>query len=300
MRNYAQEFKGIYPALLTPFDTENKINEKALRKLVRFNIDKGVQGFYVCGSTAECFLLSVDDRKRILDIVADENAGRVRIIAHVGAISQLQAVDLARHAKSAGADMVSSICPFYYGFPFPNLRSYYFALADSVDLPVLIYYFPANSGVKLTAESIGEFLTDPRFAGIKFTNNDFYMMQQIKAAFPDSVVFNGYDEMFLCGIGMGADGGIGSTYNFMAEKFIGIMQAMQQGKLSEARRLQYQANAVITQLYRHEIMPAEKAVLEMMGIPMGSCLEPFGKLDQQAKDALRSVLLENGCTGLQA
>ena len=183
MDNYAAEFGGIYPALLTPFDAGGKINEKSLRRLVRFNIDKGVKGFYVCGSTAECFLLSPEQRKRILEIVADENAGRVKLIAHVGAISQAQALDLARHAAAAGADMVSSICPFYYGFPFENLKAYYFALADSTDLPVLIYYFPANSGVKFTVDMVSAFLQDRRFAGVKFTNNDFFMLQQIKAAY---------------------------------------------------------------------------------------------------------------------
>ena len=100
MKDYASAFKGIYPALLTPFDSEYRINEKALRQLVKMNLDKGVQGFYVCGSTAEAFMLSVEDRKKILEIVADENAGKAKIIAHIGAIS--------RDSPAHSADSIST------------------------------------------------------------------------------------------------------------------------------------------------------------------------------------------------
>ena len=296
MKDYASAFKGIYPALLTPFDSEYRINEKALRQLVKMNLDKGVQGFYVCGSTAEAFMLSVEDRKKILEIVADENAGKAKIIAHIGTISQLQAIDLARHAQANGADMVSSICPFYYGFPFKDLKAFYYALADSVDLPVLVYYFPANSGVKFTLDMVEEFLCDERFAGVKFTNNDFFMLQQIKAHYPKSVVFNGYDEMFLCGISMGADGGVGSTYNFMAEKYLGIMDAFKNGNIAKAQKLQFEANAILVKLVKYGIMPAEKAILEMMGIPMGNCLKPFAEVSEEARKDLRETLLANGCS----
>lgn len=296
MKDYAEAFRGIYPALLTPFDSEYRINEKALRQLVRLNLDKGVQGFYVCGSTAEAFMLSVEDRKKILDIVTDENAGKAKIIAHVGAISQLQATDLARHAQAAGADMISSICPFYYGFPFKDLKAFYYDLADSVDLPVLVYYFPANSGVKFTLDMVEEFLCDERFAGVKFTNNDFFMLQQIKAHYPKAAVFNGYDEMFLCGISMGADGGVGSTYNFMAEKYLGIMEAFRNGNITAAQKLQFEANAILAKLIKYGVMPAEKAILEMMGIPMGNCLKPFAEVSEEAKKDLRETLLSNGCS----
>lgn len=294
MKDYTV-FKGIYTALLTPFDPSGAIHEQTLRQLVRFNIAKGVTGFYVCGSTAEAFMLSSDERKHILEIVADEAAGRVKLIAHVGAISQRQAVDLAKHAAACKADMISSIPPFYYGFSFEEIKSYYFALADSVELPVLIYHFPANSGVQLTADKVDQFLCDERFAGIKFTSNDFMMLQQIKARHPNAVAFNGYDEMFLCGLSMGADGGIGSTYNFMADKFIAMQKLFANGDLPAARRLQAQANAIIAALCRFGVMPAEKAALEMMGIPMGVCQKPMRALTDADKNALREALLANGC-----
>jgi len=290
-----KRFQGIFPALLTPFDKNGKVYYPALEKLVEMNLEKGVDGFYVCGSTAEAFLLEDEVRKEILEHVIEYNAGRGTIIAHIGTISQERAVELARHAEKAGADAVSSIPPFYYGFSFECIQNYYFAIADAVSIPVIIYNFPANSGVKLTTENVRVFLNDPRFLGVKHTSNDFFMLQQMKGIRDDVVIYNGYDEMFLSGIAAGADGGIGSTYNFMAEKFIAIRKHMLAGELVKAQAIQKQANNIIEELIRLNVMPAEKAALEMMGIEMGDCLKPFPSLTAGQKEELRKVLVENGC-----
>lgn len=288
-------FKGIFPALLTPFTQDGKVNYRALRQLVEMNLEKGVDGFYVCGSAGEAFLLEDETRKEILEHVIEFNAHRGTIIAHIGTINQERAVNLARHAENAGADAVSSIPPFYYGFNFQCLQSYYFAIADAVNIPVIIYNFPANSGVKLTTENVRLFLNDPRFLGVKHTSSDFFMLQQMKEIRDDAVIYNGYDEMFLSGIAAGADGGIGSTYNFMAEKFIAIREHALAGEIEAAREIQRQANNIIDELIRLEVMPAEKAALEMMGIDMGECLLPFPRLSNVQKEELRKVLVDNGC-----
>lgn len=290
-----KEFGGIYPALLTPFKKDGSVNYDALRQLVRLNLEKGVSGFYVCGSTAEAFLLDTDTRKKLLECVVDETNGKAKILAHVGTISQNTAVDLAKHAAACGADAVSSIPPFYYGFPFEGIKNYYFALADAVDVPVLIYHFPANSGVQLTLEHASMFLADKRFMGVKYTSNDLFLLSRIKALREDAIVYNGYDEIFLSGLAAGADGGIGSTYNFMAEKFIKIKELFEKGDIKAAQALQQEANRVIAALIKLGVMPAEKAALSLMGIDMGDCLPPFAKLDDSQVEWLKGVLKENNC-----
>lgn len=290
-----KDFSGIYPALLTPFKKDGSVNYDALRQLVRLNIDKGVTGFYVCGSTAEAFLLDTDTRKKLLECVVDESNGKAKILAHVGTISQNTAVDLAKHAAACGADAVSSIPPFYYGFPFDCIKNYYFALADAVDVPVLIYHFPANSGVQLTLDHARMFLADERFMGVKYTSNDLFLLSQIKALRDDAIVYNGYDEIFLSGLAAGADGGIGSTYNFMAEKFIKIKELFEKGEMKAAQALQQEANRVIAALIKLGVMPAEKAALSLMGIDMGQCLPPFQQLDETQVKWLAGVLKENNC-----
>ena len=288
-----QKLKGIFPALLTPFTKEDKINEKALQQLVKMNIDKGVDGFYVGGSTAEAFLLSLEERKYIVDIVAQEAKGKCAIIVHIGCISTDQAVELGKHAEKAGVDAVSSIPPFYYNFSFPEIKSHYFEIVNRVNLPMVMYNFPAFSGVTLNSDNIGEFLKDPRFIGIKHTSSDFFSLERFKQTYKDVLVYNGFDEMFLAGLSMGADGGVGSTYNFMAEKFIRIKQLFGEGRMEEARRVQNEANNIIKVLVKVGVLPGEKEVLNQMGLEFGECRKPFKKVSEEEKEMLRKVLAEN-------
>ena len=111
------KYNGIFTALLTPFDSNNRINEKELEKLVKYNIDKGVTGFYVGGSTAEAFLLKTEERKQIMDVVKSV-APNHTLIAHIGSVNELEARELGKYAKKLSYDVVSSVAPFYYKFSF--------------------------------------------------------------------------------------------------------------------------------------------------------------------------------------
>ncbi|MBQ9761368.1 MAG: N-acetylneuraminate lyase [Clostridia bacterium] len=281
-----EKLKGIFTALLTPFDENNKVNEKSLADLVRMNVKMGVKGFYVGGSTAEAFLLSTDERKLIMDIVKD-TAPECTLIAHIGSLDERVALELGKHAKNLSYDLVSSVAPFYFKFSFDEIKNYYYRLADGSELPMLVYHFPNFSGVNMGIKEMSAFLADDRFAGIKYTSNDFFTLERCKAHFPDKVIYNGFDEMFLAGLSMGADGAIGSTYNFMANKFVKINLLFAQNKLAEARKLQNEANEIIEALIKVGVMAGEKAVVSAMGIPMGNCREPFGKLEG---DALKQFL----------
>ena len=277
-----KNLKGIFTALLTPFDKENKVNKKELEKLVQFNVDKGVTGFYVGGSTAEAFLLSTKERKRIMDVVKSA-APEKALIAHIGSVHEDEAAELARHAEKLGYDAISSVAPYYYKFSAKEIRDYYFRLAYATDLPMLVYHFPAFSGVNMGIAEMGVFLSDPKFIGIKFTSNDFFLLEQCKAAFPDKIVYNGYDEMFLAGLSMGADGGVGSTYNFMADKFVKIQKLFAENRVPEAQQVQKEANRIITLLCRIGVMQAEKEVLNQLGFDFGCCRKPFGEPTEEEK-----------------
>lgn len=285
-------FHGVFPALLTPFDAAGAVNYDALRELVRWNLDKGVNGFYVCGSTSEAFLLSNDERKKIVETVCAEVAGKAAVIAHVGCIGQDMAVELARHAEEAGADAISSVPPFYYGFSFAEIKNYYFALADT-GLPVVLYNFVPAGGARLTAAQFMEFLSDPRFLGVKHTSSDFFLLERLKAFRPDAVIFNGFDEMFLSGLAAGADGGIGSTYNFMAEKYIAIEQAFRAGDIAAAQAEQKKANAIIQVLLEYGVMPGAKALCRHLGLDLGNCRKPFRTLTEEQAAHLIAVYEEN-------
>ena len=284
------ELKGIFTALLTPFDSNNKISKEALVQLIKHNIKLGVQGFYVGGSTAEAFLLSTEERKQVMDICR-EAAPNHKLIAHIGSISEDEALELALYAKALGYDAISSVAPFYYKFSFEEIKNYYFRLAKATGMPMIVYHFPAFSGVSMGVKEISTFLEKKQFIGIKFTSNDFFTLEQVRAKFPDKLIYNGYDEMFLAGVSMGADGGIGSTYNFMADKFVKIHQLFENNQIAEAQALQKEANRIITLLCQIGVMQAEKEVLNQLGIPFGNCRRPFGEPTQEQKHLIAKEII---------
>lgn len=286
-----EKFKGIFPALLTPFDGQDRVDTEVLGRLVDYNLQKGVDGFYVAGSTAEVFLLDAKERLAVMEAVSSRAGGKCTLIAHIGCISTKQAIEYAREAKEMGYDAISSVAPFYYKFSFEEIRRYYFDIVDAVDLPMLIYNFPAFSGVNLTTDNIREFLADDRFLGVKHTSSDFYALEQFKAGFPDKIVYNGYDEMFLAGLSMGADGGIGSTFNFMAEKYIEIRRFFQENDMSAAQALQREVNTILRALVEVGVMQGEKAIMEGLGFPLGQARSPFAPLSGAQKEKLLRLAL---------
>ena len=285
------KFEGIFPALLTPFDESDHVNVKVLEQLVEYNLQKGVNGFYVGGSTAEAFLLTEEERLLVMKTVSEIAQGKCTLIAHIGCISTSQAIRLAKAAKELGYDAISSVAPFYYKFGFNEIKQYYFDIVDAVDLPMLIYNFPAFSGVNLTVGNISEFLTDDRFIGVKHTSSDYFALEQFKDAFPDKLVYNGYDETFLAGLAMGADGAIGSTFNFMAEKFIKIRNLFLENKVHEAQALQKEANRIIQALCKVGVMQGEKAVMDALGFDFGPARAPFAPIPEADKAELLNTVL---------
>jgi len=281
---------GIFPALFTPF-RNNQVDEQALRKLVELNIKKGINGFYVCGSSGEAFLLTIAERKKILEIVSDQVKERVFIIAHIGAISTDFTIDLGRHAISVkGVNAVSSIPPFYYQFSRDEIISYYLDLAQELSFPVIPYNFPKLSGFTLTPDIIKVLRKNSNIIGVKFTSNNFFDLERIRKNDPQLILYNGFDEIYLAGLAMGVDGAIGSTFNFMAEKFIAITHFFKEGDMDRAQALQSNVNDIIDALLKTRcFMAAQKYMLDLIGIPFGEPRKPFKPLVSEEKTLLSKV-----------
>lgn len=282
---------GVIPAIFTPFAADGSVNTEQLVKLTEFDLAQGVSGFYVNGSSGEAFLLSDEERRHVYRTVKETVGDRASCIAHVGCISTAQAVGFAKYAAELKYDAVSAVAPFYYKFSAKEIMKYYFDIVDSCGLPLLIYNIPVLSGVELSFDDICTLLSDERIIGVKYTASDFFKMQRIKNAFPDKVMLNGFDEMFACGLISGADGGIGSTYNFMAKKFIRITELFREKKIEEMQAVQNEANLVIAELLKYGVMPGSKAILDMFGLDMGDSRPPFSALTAEQKKTLTDAVM---------
>lgn len=269
---------GLLAALVTPFRPDGRLNTDVVADLVALELAQGIDGFYVGGSTGEAFLQSREERAEMLRAVADACAGRCILVAHVGAIATAETVALAEVAAEAGYAAVSSIPPFYYKFTAAELAAHYRALAEASPLPAICYNFPQQSGVTIATADLIAVLRTPGFAGLKHTSQDFYQLERVRQALPDLAIYNGYDEQFLAGLAMGADGGIGSTYNYMGRLFVGMRLRFRDGDLAGAQALQRAANDMIDVIVGVGVMQATKALLTLQGVDCGPCRAPFAAL----------------------
>lgn len=279
MSKVASPLVGVISALVTPFRSDGSVNLDALQALAELQIRQGVHGFYVSGTTGEAVLQSVDERKQVLATFAQAVAGRSKLIAHVGAVSTADTITLAHAAANSGYHAVSAIAPFYYEFSREELLAHYRKLAEATPLPLIVYNFPAKTPRPLSFSDLILLLDHPKIIGIKHTSQNLYQLERLKQARPGAFVYNGFDEMFVGGVAMGADGAIGTTYNFMGDLFVAAWAAMQRQDLATASKLQTRANHVIDMLIEVGVIPATKAILKHMGVDCGTCRAPFRALD---------------------
>ena len=289
-----ETFKGIYPALVTPFDKDGHIDGAMIQKLIEHNLKKGVSGFYVCGSSGESYLLSLDERRYVIDAASEACRGRCPLIVHAGLIATEHTVALAEHAEKRGAAAVSSVPPFYFPFTEREVIGYYRDLAEAVSLPVVIYNIPAMSGVKFSGEALEKLLAIPSVIGVKHTSTDLFQLERLIDGHPDKTFFIGYDELFLSALAIGIKAGIGTTYNIMAEKFIELISAFETGDAARARNLQGQINDVISVLGRVGVFKGTKAILKLQGFDCGECRRPFEPLDAESFELVKRTAVRHG------
>lgn len=284
-----KDFKGVIPALLTVFDEDENIDEAGLRQLVSHLIEKGVDGLYVAGSTGEGFTMTSEERMRVVDIVMDETAGRVPVVVHVGAIGTKITIELAEHAKSAGAVGISSVPPFYYHFSEEQIVRYYRDIAEAVDLPMIVYNVPLAGLLGMNA--IRALAKLDGVAGIKYTAASQYEITQIKKEMGEEfLVYSGADEMAMNGLISGADGIIGSFYNMIPEAFIGIYEAVQAKDMDLAAQRQSTAlDIIMIALSYPSFYAVMKKVLSWQGVAAGVCRRPFTNLTKEEETELKGV-----------
>lgn len=294
-RSALERLQGIIPAMITPYDKSGAIDQQATRRLVRHLLQKRVSGFYLSGSTGEGFLQTADERELFLEVVLDEVRGAVPVIAHVGAMDTASCIRLSKHAARVGADAVSSVAPFYYKHGPEQIRGHYLDIAMAADVPLIIYHFPAMTGVQSTVRFYEELSREDNVIGVKFTSMDTFQLQQlIDACGPDFRVFNGPDECLLAGLAVGCCGAIGSTYNIMPELFVELYRSFQAGDLTKARALQTQANRVIAELLQYDFIAFEREVLRLQGIDTGLPRKPIQQLTEEQRAQIAAFVGQFG------
>ena len=280
------KFQGVIPALVTPLNEDESINVPVLRNLIEYLVTKNADGFYVGGATGEGLALRTEERM----VLAEESIKcinkRVPAIIQIAAMDFNDAVTLAKHAEKCGADAISATAPLFFAYDKDDIFNYYKKLAESVSIPMMMYYNPA-AGFKFDAQFAARVFEIDNVTSIKWTSSDYYGMMRLKDLTKGEMnIINGPDEKLLMGLNAGADGGIGTTYNYMLEIIKSVYENFTAGNFAKAQKMQNKADRIIAEAKNLRAIPAAKAMLEKMGFDVGNATFPMKQYTDEQKNKL--------------
>lgn len=285
MVNY-DKFKKVISAIVTPMNHDESINYDALSLLVTKQLERGVEGFYCCGSSGEGPLLNLEERNNILATITKVVQKKVPVISHVGTVRTADAVSLAKNAEQNGADAVSLVPPYYYNFNQQEIIAYYKKVLSAISIPVIIYNIPQFTKVDFDKKFASALLTDEQVLGIKHTSHNMYSLERMTSEYPDKVYFNGFDEIYFSSLAAGANATVGTTVNIQPELFLYLRKLFQQGNFDKAREVQKIINNVIEYLVDRGIFQSAKYLAGYNITDLGPIREPFTALTEVQKDEL--------------
>ena len=292
------KFCGIMPAVVAPLTEEGVVNEQLLLKHMDFLVDNGIHGLYLGGSTGEGPVMPAEERERIVELSISHVAGKGKTtIVHVGAVDTKTAVRLAMHAEKHGADAISAVPPFYYKVDVSALYQYYKALAEAVHIPLFIYNIPELTGVVVKSDDARKMAEIDNIKGIKFSSTDITEMRKMKEIKGgDFKVFFGVDQILMAGLVMGADGGIGGTYNYMPSRYVEVYENIRKNDWEKASKVQYEIARYynICKKYGNAISCIKTILTVIHGKDMGGVISPLRNLSAIEKASLLAELKQEG------
>lgn len=283
--------KGIYSALLVPYDESGNVMENGLREVVRQNIEEQkVDGLYVNGSSGENFMLSTEQKKQVFRIVKEESQNEITLIAQVGTVNLDEAIALGQYATELGYDCLSAVTPFYYPFTFEEIKDYYNAITDATGSPMLVYAIPALTGVSISMSQYDELFENENIIGVKYTDPDLFTLERLRKRYPNKWIFYGIDEMLIYGVVSGVDGAIGSTYNVNGKRGKQIIDLTQEGDIKQAYDIQHESNDIIEKTLELGIYPTLKEILKTKGIAAGINKKPMRPFDSKKQPEVKKLI----------
>jgi 4-hydroxy-tetrahydrodipicolinate synthase len=230
-----QKIGGLFTALITPFDDKGRVDVERMSELVRFQISKGVDGLYPCGSTGLGPMLSPYERKAVAEAVIEEASGKIPVVVQVGSADTASSIELAKHAEKTGATAVASLTPYYYKLGDRAVFKHFESISKSVGIPTFAYNIPQFTGNNLLPSTVIAMAKAGIIAGVKDSSRDFLHLLDLLDAVPeDFVVMNGTEEYGLFALFSGADGLVSGGASALPEVFKSLVAAHREASYDEA------------------------------------------------------------------
>jgi 4-hydroxy-tetrahydrodipicolinate synthase len=289
---------GILTALVTPFDAEGQVDAAALRRFAQWQIEQGVAGLVPCGTTGEGATLEPAEHELVVQITVEEarkSKRPVRVVAGAGTNDTRRTIALARRCKRAGADALLVVTPYYNKPTQSGMRDYFREVADSVDLPIVVYNVPGRTGVNLLPDTVLRLAEDARFAGVKEASGNLDQASQILRGRPERfAVLSGEDSLTLPMIALGADGGIAVVSNEAPAEYSRMVEEARAGNFAAARAIHARLFPLMRANFCESNPIPVKWAVARMGWIENRLRSPLSPLSASFHPAVESALAEAG------
>lgn len=288
-------FTGVGTALITPFTQTGAVDESAVRRLARRQIDLGTHFLVPCGTTGEVPTLNAAERRRVVEIVVDEAGGQVPVLAGAGGYDTHDVATAAREMQAAGADGLLSVTP-YYNRPTPEgLFAHYSAIAAATPLPIVVYNVPGRTGCNVDASTLANLATIPTIVGVKEASGNMSQMADIVRAVPDDfLVLSGDDAVTVPLMAIGGRGVISVASNQIPREMADMVEAAERGDFATARRV-HQRILGLMQVNFCESSPGPvKCSMAAMGLCEEQFRLPMVPPRQSSRERVLAVMRELG------
>ncbi len=283
-------FEGVFVAIVTPFKS-GKIDEEALRGLIDFQIAGGVDGIVPCGTTGESATLSHEEHDQVIRITIDACRGRASVLAGTGSNSTQEAIELSQNAKKAGADGLLQITPYYNKPNQEGLYKHFLSIADTVDLPIVLYNVPSRTSVNMVPETVVRLAKIKNIVGIKEASGSLQAMSKIiENCDDDFTVLSGDDPLLWPILAIGGKGVISVTANILPAKVSAMCEAGVNGNMAKARSMHYELMDISDSLFADTNPIPVKAALHLMGKIENELREPLIEISSNHLERLKKAM----------
>ncbi len=293
--------RGVFTALVTPFDSKNQIDLEAYKKLLRDQKEAGVAGVVPCGTTGESPTLSLDEKKLLIQTALGEMKGsKTLVFAGTGSNDTAKTVEFSKWASAAGVQGILVVTPYYNKPTQAGILAHFTAVADAIQCDLMIYNIPGRTGVAITPETIARLSKHPRIRYLKESSGSLSVLSEIQEAVRlgkgDLTIFCGDDGLFLPMLAVGASGVVSVASNVMPRTLIQLQKLHESGKVEQAAQLHQRLYPVFRDLFIESNPAPVKQALEWMGKMQIHVRLPLVSMSSENRNKLRETLDQAGVT----
>lgn len=279
-------FRGSGVAIVTPFKN-GKINYEKLQELIEWHIENYTDAIIICGTTGEASTMTKDEKKEAIRFTVEKTAGRIPVIAGTGGNNTADVIEMSKYAQSVKANGLLIVTPYYNKTTQRGLIAHYTAIADEVDIPIIIYNVPGRTGLNILPKTIAELSKHANIRALKEACGDISQIAEVARLCPDDFcIYSGNDDQVVPILSLGGLGVISVIANIMPKETHDMVYSYLEGDIKKSRKLQLKMNGLVHSLFIETSPIPVKTAMRLLGLDIGELRMPLVEMESKNKEIL--------------